>query len=49
LTWIWTDAEGRILPRADSAEAPRELSYRGDSGLLKGIWHTRIQELMRNF
>ena len=49
LTWIWTDAEGRILPRADSAEAPRELNNCGGSGLLKGIWHTRIQELMRNF
>ena len=49
LTWIWTDAEGHILPRADSAEAPRELSNDEGSGAVEGVWHTRIQELMRNF
>ena len=49
LTWIWTDAEGHILPRADSAEAPRELSNDEGSGTAEGVWHTRIQELMRNF
>ena len=49
LTWIWTDAEGHILPRADAAEAPRELSNDEGSGAVEGVWHTRIQELMRNF
>ena len=49
LTWIWTDAEGHILPRADSAEAPRELSNDEGSGAVEGVWHARIQELMRNF
>lgn len=49
LTWIWTDAEGHILPRAASAEAPRELSNDEGSGAVEGLWHTRIQELMRNF
>ena len=49
LTWIWTDAGGHILPRADSAEAPRELSNDEASGAVGGVWHTRIQELMRNF
>lgn len=49
LTWIWTDAEGHILPRADAAEAPRELINDEGSGAVEGVWHTRIQELMRNF
>ena len=49
LTWIWTDAEGHILPHADSAEAPSELSNDEGSSFLEREWHTRIQELMRNF
>ena len=49
LTWIWTDTGGHILPRADAAEAPRELINDEGSGAVEGVWHTRIQELMRNF
>ena len=49
LAWIWTDAEGCILPRADSVAAPRDLSNHERSGSVVGVWHARIQEVMRNF
>ena len=49
LTWIWTDAEGCVAPQADSVAGPDDVSDLEGSSVMEGVWHARIEEVIRNF
>ena len=49
LTWIWTDAAGRLVPQTDSATDTDDVSNLGGSSSLEGVWRARIEEVIRNF
>ena len=49
LTWVWTDAAGRLAPQADSAADPDDVNNLGGSSYLDGVWRARIEEVIRNF
>ena len=49
LTWVWTDAAGRLAPQTDSAADPDDVSDLESSSVLEGAWRARIEEVMRNF
>ena len=49
LTWVWTDAAGRLAPQADSAADPDDGNNLGGSSPLEGVWRARIEEVIRNF
>ena len=49
LTWVWTDAAGRLAPQAESTADPDDVNNLGGSSPLKGVWHARIEEVIRNF
>ena len=49
LTWVWTDAAGRLAPQDGSAADPDDVSSLGGSSPLEGVWRERIEEVIRNF
>ena len=49
LTWVWTDAAGRLTLQADSAADPDDVSSLGGSSPREGVWRARIEEVIRNF